>query len=305
MSKPKILINNADTVSWHHHYFRPVMEQYFDIYDFDPAAEFSASEYTVLSSINGTWWKALADSGAKVIYDVLWEHHFSKIYSQRLPGPVLSCKYFFWINEYFLNLAQGYNNYQPNKKITHRALLPIRQTKPHRARLLAALEPCLDQMLYSQVDHGRFLPNDQTEAQGSFQRYFNPEWYDCTVYSIVSETVTYAKYQLHVTEKVFKPIAYYHPFVVWGQQGYLQYLHELGFETFENLFDESYDQEPDQDRRLAKIVDNIVNFSSVDHDALTQQKLEHNRNLFYNQEKVSAMVQQGIVNPILEYAETR
>jgi 5-methylthioribose kinase len=108
-----------------------------------------------------------------------------------------------------------------------------------------------------------------------------------------------------LTEKTFKPIAYYHPFMVFGQVGVLKYLHELGFETFENLFDESYDTLEDQPTRLAQIVENVANFKKQDYDTLTWQKLNHNHDLFYNRARVEKIFIEDIVTPILEYAETR
>ena len=149
------------------------------------------------------------------------------------------------------------------------------------------------------------MPNDLTEDLGTFQRHFNPQWYDSTAFTIASETVTYTKYQLHVTEKCFKPMAYYHPFVVWGQPGVLHYLQQLDFETFSNLFDENYDNELNQDLRLDMVVKNINDFDiTPSYDVITWQKLQHNRDLFYNQSRVQTLFRQGIVEPILEYAET-
>ena len=308
MLKPKILINAQDRVTWHNDHLKDCLLEYFDIVNYEEDKTYIPSDYAVVTSaVNpNSWYMPLAQQGTKIIYDALWEYHYIKFFPEKLkqPGLISSCKYFFWINEYFVNINQRYHLYCPNKKISHKALLPIRQTKPHRAQLLSKLQPWLDQIVYSQVDHERFLPEDQTESQGTFQRYFNSKWYDSTMFSIVSETTTYSKYQLHITEKSFKPIAYYHPFVTWGQAGSLAYLRELGFETFENLFDESYDSELDQDKRLESVIKNIVEFNQWEYDSVTQQKLQHNYNLFYENKKIRSLVKQGIVDPIIEYVET-
>ena len=309
MLKPKILINSQDTVTFHHAYLRPMLDQYFDIVDYDPSARYSADKYLVMthSGSSHTWYESLVQQGAGLIYDAFWEHHKSTELKHQYPetAHVACCKSYFWINEYYLTSNQGYNNYVPDKNYIHLALLPIRQLKPHRQQLLTALEPVLHNIIYSSVDQGRFLPNDQTESQGSFQRHFNPDWYNSTYFSIVSETVTYNRYNLHVTEKTFKPLGYYHPFVVFGQTGHLAYLHELGFETFENLFDESYDTQEDQATRLQQIINNINCFEPRPYDAVTWQKLQHNHDLFYNQSRMEHEFVAGIVNPILEYAQTR
>lgn len=301
------MVCGQDTVLFHNHCLRPMLDRYFEIHDYDAEATYTAREYTVVSgsAADHVWYHELVQQGAKLLIDAFWEHHVSAELQQQRSAPVLKCKCFFWINEYYNNRSHGYDHYQPCKTYRYLALMPIRQSKPHRRQLLAALAPCLHRMIYSTVDQGRFLPNDQNQTQGSFQRYFDPDWYNSTCFSVVSETVTLSRYQLHVTEKTFKPMAYYHPFVVFGQTGHLAYLHELGFETFENLFDESYDHESDQTARLAKIARNVSEFVPGEYDRLTWQKLNHNHDLFYNQARVDHEFETGIIYPILEHAETR
>ena len=58
--------------------------------------------------------------------------------------------------------------------------------------------------------------------------------------SIVSETND-NDYEVFMTEKIWKPIMAQHIFVVHGNYLYLQRLKEMGFKTFGNYFDESYD----------------------------------------------------------------
>ena len=306
--KPRILVNDQDRVVLNQHYLRPIFANYFDIVDYDPAQSYNAKEYCVMTNSNfvNTWYTDLVNSGSRLIVDNLIEWQVSDILAERYKGQayVWSAKNYMWINEYYLWITQGYQNYQPNKQYTHRAFLAIRQLKPHRRQLLAALEPVLDQLLYSVIDLGRRLPNDLEESEGIFQRYFTPEWYDSTYFTIVSETVTYSKYPVKVSEKTFKPISFYHPFVVFGQTGTLAYLHELGFETFENLFDESYDTVEDQPTRLAQIVDNVQNFKEQAYDKLTGEKLRHNHNLFYNADRVQQMFIDNIITPILDYVNT-
>ena len=57
-----------------------------------------------------------------------------------------------------------------------------------------------------------------------------------------------------MTEKIWKPILAQHIFIVHGNYLYLQKLREMGFKTFNNYFDESYDLERDPDKRIDKIV---------------------------------------------------
>lgn len=306
----KILVNpgQADIVLGHREYLLPMLNKYFEFIPYDSTATYNAADYAVMTNsinryVENPWYTQLVNDGAKLIVDNTWEYHKHTEMQDLYKGIAYVCssKKYFWINEYYIHCQAAYNSYQPNKNYTHLALLPIRQLKPHRRQLLTALGSNLDRLMYSTVEQGRHLPNDLLESQGLFQRYFNPDWYNNTYFSIVSETTTYSKYQLHITEKTFKPLAYYHPFVVFGQTGTLAYLHELGFETFENLFDESYDTVEDQATRLSMIVDNVNNFKETAYDSLTQHKLKHNYNLFYNTDKIEQMLVTEIVNPILEY----
>jgi hypothetical protein len=108
-----------------------------------------------------------------------------------------------------------------------------------------------------------------------------------TYFSLVTETET-SKNVLFLTEKIFKPIVFYHPFIVWGQPHTLTYLRSLGYETFPEIFSEEYDEIEDERLRLELIVDQISKFVKLTTDekdakfASVIKKLEHNRNLFFS-----------------------
>jgi hypothetical protein len=70
---------------------------------------------------------------------------------------------------------------------------------------------------------------------------------------IVTETVFYYD-KLHLTEKIFKPIASKQPFMLLAAPGNLAYLKSYGFKTFEGIIDESYDTIQDNDLRTEAVV---------------------------------------------------
>ena len=89
--------------------------------------------------------------------------------------------------------------------------------------------------------------------------YLQPEAYIDTYFSVVTETVFDYPYSFR-TEKIWKPVAMAHPFVVAGNRGFYRDLHNLGFQTFGHLIDESFDLvENSQDRiqRVAQVVENL------------------------------------------------
>lgn len=71
---------------------------------------------------------------------------------------------------------------------------------------------------------------------------------------IINET-RFAEPTANFSEKVFQAIQYKKPFIVVGPPKTLEYIKSLGFKTFNEFWDESYDDEPDHGERLAKIFD--------------------------------------------------
>lgn len=70
---------------------------------------------------------------------------------------------------------------------------------------------------------------------------------------IVPETL-FNTNKTHLTEKVFKPMVMRQPFIIVGPPNSLSYLKSYGFETFNDLWDESYDNEIDPDNRMNKLI---------------------------------------------------
>jgi hypothetical protein len=86
-------------------------------------------------------------------------------------------------------------------------------------------------------------------------------------FSIVSETHYEDRQEtVFLSEKVFKPIACQHPFVVLGNKGSLKELKKLGYKTFHDLIDESYDNLDSNERFHAISV--IINSLKSNPDKL-------------------------------------
>jgi hypothetical protein len=109
---------------------------------------------------------------------------------------------------------------------------------------------------------------------------------DCFA-SIVTETYIDTNWDPFFTEKTFKPIAYGHPFLVHSSAGALQSLRNLGFETFPEVFDESYDLVESAQIRFERILREIERVAQYDLDELQDMyrklipKLRHNQEIFY------------------------
>ena len=102
---------------------------------------------------------------------------------------------------------------------------------------------------------------------------------------LVTETVATGR-RHHLTEKTFKPIALGMPFVIVGTHGSLRYLRSYGFRTFGHLWDESYDDEPDDSKRIEKIAQVLKLLDGLEEHRQdifdsAQEIVEHNWNHFY------------------------
>jgi hypothetical protein len=100
--------------------------------------------------------------------------------------------------------------------------------------------------------------------------------------------------QLFLSEKVFKPIVCFHPFIVLGNKGSLKELRDMGYRTFDGFIDESYDSLPTFERYDA-IVESIKKIIAIKDKASWFESmrpiLEHNyENLKKNATKINPAV---------------
>lgn len=159
------------------------------------------------------------------------------------------------------------------------------RSRPHRRALINAFEQCglLAQALWTNLDaHAgpvHLLPPEyeveqfqsfmQTSQQGFVKAelfnnlwgeiYIRPEPYIDTYFSVVTETVFDYAHSFR-TEKIAKPLAQGHPWIAAANAGFYKDMHNLGFQTFGHVIDESFDSiDNAQDRinRIVTIVDDL------------------------------------------------
>lgn len=116
-----------------------------------------------------------------------------------------------------------------------------------------------------------------------YDRFPSIKFYSDTNFEIVGETFgELGNDAFFPTEKIVKPITMKHPFVVAGSKGYLRNLRTLGFKTFADHIDESYDLIHDwQDRTKAvvEVVRSIIRKGSLKFYNETKSIREHNYNV--------------------------
>lgn len=117
---------------------------------------------------------------------------------------------------------------------------------------------------------------DVDDIQGVWGFAFeNKDNYINSYFSIVTETLFYRPGN-YISEKTWKPIQHLHPFVIVGRPNTLRYLKGLGFETFSEFWDESYDEIEDDATRMEecyKVITKLINLSSTEWDSMYEKIL--------------------------------
>ena len=234
--------------------------------------------------------------------------------ARQIPGvAIVAVPQWYWIMDQQPLQYFQLHKYQPRPAVTHRFLMTIEKIRPERDYLCDQLADLLPQSLYSYRHRGVFLPNDWAEHMGGpYQRYVNTEWLDATPFTLVVETyidesavsgfsLTHNDHYF-LCEKSYKPLACKHPFIMASTQGNLAYLRSQGFESFPELFDESYDDIADWRERIRRVVKLARDFDvrSVDTPQ-TKEKLLHNSARFFDRELTQQMTQQSIVEPLMNF----
>ena len=213
---------------------------------------------------------------------------------------VINIPEWFWYFESLWYKDRGYHQYEPQLlKKQKLFLMPIRRRTSGRELIYYGLKHILDNAIWSYVERGTELPGYPDDKKED-QRWFNPDWYNNTVFSVVNEDSD-DQYPLIWTEKTCKPLAFYHPFILVAQQGVLDLIKQSGFQTFPELFDESYDSIPVLKDRVNCVIQQITQFDrrKVLLPEL-QEKLKYNHDRFFNTTLVYQNLTNQLINPLLE-----
>jgi hypothetical protein len=115
--------------------------------------------------------------------------------------------------------------------------------------------------------------------------HFTKDFYTNSLVSLVTET-NYDSVECTLTEKSFKPLFNKHPFLIVGAPGAMQGLRELGFKTFSDFWDESYDLISISSDRFTAIEKVLIEIASWNDEQILSFKLrvkpilDHNYNMF-------------------------
>lgn len=314
MSKPKLLIADSNLIKpW----FIPLWQEFFDVEPYSHDQTYEANSIVVTDNRFGETknYQQIQQHNYRIILPYLMDSDVDDTCEIVNGELILRAREWVWIQEStqwrFLNYYVSRAPTMPSKFF----LLLMNLKRKSRDLLFQTVDPYLPSSIYSYVEHGIILPEDifiptPFNKGNANDRLYVPDWYAQTCFSLVAET--FIKPRLFVSEKIFKPLAYHHPFIVYGTPGSLAYLHSLGFETFGHCIDESYDVETTVMAKLEKILAVLENLhkefthkGTVFQDSRTQEILAHNHALFFDQPRVHNLFQQQIVRPIMDFLESQ
>lgn len=156
----------------------------------------------------------------------------------------------------------------PNNKIATFNCLQKRP-RPHRVEFFDLMTDSgvVDKGLCSFPERDIWINGEihEDEDYGHYVSRLHPEYCLDSYLSVVSEPQYYRQeMSAFNSEKVFKPIACFHPFVILGGKGSLKSMKQRGYRTFSQFFDESYDDIEDDKRRMDAIIDIIKYVDSIE-----------------------------------------
>jgi hypothetical protein len=150
--------------------------------------------------------------------------------------------------------------------------------------------------------------SENKKYNGLMQCRIPLEYYSQVNYITVSETL-FTENKKHLSEKIFKPIAAGKPFILAAGVNNLQYLKNYGFDTFNQLWDEDYDNIVDPKERIEKMF-NLIDYNlhiidstdrSVDFEKIKMFEQAHsiaikNREYFWSDRFYNLIINEAVDN---------
>ena len=171
-----------------------------------------------------------------------------------------------------------------DKKRTKHFMSFNRNEKPHRTKFINFLEDekLLDEGYVSYQPKELYLdtnfkkPSESEDSTG-FDSVSNSQWFKSgneyyvdSYFNIVTETF-FEEPALRFSEKIYKPIIYRQPFILYSTPFSLRQLRSVGYKTFGDFIDESYDEIQDHEKRLDALNEEVKRLCSLSLDELHNQ----------------------------------
>jgi hypothetical protein len=106
----------------------------------------------------------------------------------------------------------------------------------------------------------------------------NPDWYYKSKVDIITETMLYED-AIHITEKTYKSIYLGLPFVISATKGHLKNLRDMGFQTFNSVINEDYDNMTGKNK-VKHVVDAAIELSKIYNTPEVLEICQFNKELY-------------------------
>lgn len=188
-------------------------------------------------------------------------------------------------------IRNGYVSYPPKETF------PIRTTEyeyPGYPNVAQKFQDLLKHIPFI-VDKEEFIENHAPDVT---------HWpYDKSWFTVITETLYSSKQKtVFFSEKIYKPIAFLHPFIIVTQPYALRKLRELGYKTFSPFINEIYDEiEGDNDRMWA-IAEEMTRLCKLTEEEKrniikdVQPMVEFNRNRLFTREPTLKQLESKLVD---------
>ena len=157
-----------------------------------------------------------------------------------------------------------------------------------------------DLLDFNYINHTITL-NNSTEGGGKTLAWDDLyKLIDSTFLYVICETdystnITMNRDYIHFTEKTIIPLNQRKPFLMLGGPYYLKHLKKLGFRTFSNFWDESYDNEVDNEIRMNMVIEIIKNINKKSLTELEDLRNEMMPILLHNEKQNAYLTKNPLI----------
>ena len=134
------------------------------------------------------------------------------------------------------------------------------------------------------LNDGEFIGHRTSDANHFRDSYFSVVTESNFLSDDVDEENNYVGECMFITEKTYRALCF-HPTIIAGNHGTLKYLKSVGFQTFGDFFNEEYDDEKDDHKRMLMVVEEVNRICNLPieqvHEMAKKQfpKVLHNQRL--------------------------
>ena len=147
------------------------------------------------------------------------------------------------------------------------------------------------------------IPEDISPIKNPVPDPMSAKFFESSL-NIVTETYGQEYEQsIFLTDKIWKPITHYQPFVIIGARGHLRSLKRLGFQTFDTWIDENYDNIIDDQQRLNAAINSARRFYSRTREEIAEDMSQMIDIFLHNSNNYQTLFEHNRINLIVQIAK--